>query len=143
MCVYACPDGSDLLCDVGPLWKAGVSAVTLSLGDRVMLIILWGFLPGRQRKLLGPREGSEGSSASQKGKKRGDVVIPILRHLGNPWAWLAGLCVLVIRGRECGQSVCAWVLWLAHVCWCLSQDLCVSACIFVCEGLRLGLWVFL
>lgn len=62
---------------------------------------------------------------------------------GTPGPGLEGLCVLVIRGRECGQSVCAWVLWLAHVCWCLSQALFVSACMFVCEGLGLGLWVLL
>lgn len=129
MCVYACPDGSDLLCDVGPLCKAGASAVTLSLGDGVMLIILWGFLPDRQRKLLGPREGSESSSTSQKGRKRGDVVIPFLRHLGNTWAWVEGIVCPGDKGQGVWTVfVCLGSLVSTYVLVPVS-GLCVSACI--------------
>lgn len=131
MCVYACPDGSDLLCDVGPLCKAGVSAVALSLGDGVMLIILWGFLPGRWRKLLGPREGSEGSSASQKGRKRGDVVIPILGYLGNPWAWVGGIVCPGDKGQRV-WTVCVCLGSLVGTCVLVPVSGLVCLCMYVC-----------
>lgn len=48
---------------------------------------------------LEPREGPEGSAASQERKRGQDVIIPVLRHLGNRWAWVQGTVWLGEKGQ--------------------------------------------
>lgn len=79
------------------------------------------------RGSLKPREGPEGSAASQERKRGQDVVIWVLRHLGKRWAWVPGTVWPGEKGQGYGQSV-SW-----RACVCVAQ---ASACVTV--GFRAG-----
>lgn len=99
VCVYACPDGPDLLCDVGILCKAGASAATQSLREGIVLTLSWGSLPEQTEEASGSGKGLRAPQPLRSREGEGVSAFPLSGTWGTTGPGFKGLCGLVRRGR--------------------------------------------